>query len=97
MRNFKKELLDDLEGRLTDSMRVESFEAFRPQLETLIERHVTDAARRIEDDLQRFKHRMVALDMLTAIVIALPVALAAELLVKHWPEIQLTFQGFSGH
>jgi hypothetical protein len=91
MRNFKNEILDDLERRFAGSARAELYEASRLELETLIERHVAEAARRIEDDLRRFKRRMLVLDISLAIVLAWPVAIAADLAVKHWPEIQAAF------
>lgn len=96
MRNFKNELLDDLERRFAGSARAELYEASRLELETLIERHVAEAARHIEDDLRRFKRRMVMLDISLAVVIALPIAIVADLAIKHWPEIQVAFLGLFG-
>jgi hypothetical protein len=72
------------------------YEASRLELETLIERHVAEAARRIEDNLRRFERRMVVLDISVAVVIAPPIAIAAELAIKHWPEIQVAFRGLFG-
>ena len=96
MRNFKKELLDHLERRLADSAHVESYQASRHEIETIIERHVTDAARLIEDDLRRFKRRMLVLDISLAVVIAPPIAIAAELAIKHWHEIRVAILGLFG-